>query len=211
MMRRTFWSVKPGVVLVILALAAAYHSDVGLAQQGTKMRWDIVKRITFRPNGINPGGVAFATAYDGSFIKLTGSGTFGPGKADPVTGGGTWETRPVFRGSGPRVTGKGKYTVTGLVSFHERMAKQSASTVDNIGNKEDATGGLVVLRIAYTNEDGSPAGTGVLIVSCRVAGKAGIDLFEGATASKGAVMYFNPAPSMPRVNANRTAFHRQAR
>ena len=209
MMRRTFWSVKSGVVLVILALAAAYHSDVALAQQATKMRWDIVK-FTWPPK-ISPGGVAFASAYDGSFIKLTGSGTLGPGRADPVTGDGTWDIRPV--GTGPS-TGKGKYTVTELVSWQESKPKRRGGgrRVDNIGNKEDRTGGLIVLRIAYTNEDGSPAGAGVLIVSCRSRrGSAGVDLFEGVIASKGAVMYFNPAPSMPKVNANRTAFHRQAR
>ena len=116
MVRRTFWSVKSGVVLVILALAAAYHSDVGLAQQATKMRWDIAK-FTWAPRSppeVFPGGVAFASAYDGSFIKLTGSGTLGPGRADPVTGSGTWDIRPV--GTGPS-TGKGKYTVTELVSL----------------------------------------------------------------------------------------------
>ena len=123
--------------------------------------------------------------------------------------GGTWETRPVARGSGPRVTGKGKYTVTGLVSYQESKGKPGRA-VDNIGNKKDSTGGLVILRVAYTNEDGSPAGTGVLIVSCRVRGTSGIDLFEGVIASKGAVMYFNSATSKSRVDANRTIFHRQA-
>ncbi len=209
MMRRTFWSVKSCVVLVILALAAAYHSDVGLAQQATKMRWDIVK-ATWGPTGpptFTPGGVAFASAYDGSYIKLTGTGTAGPGQADPVTGGGTWQTHPV-KG---RPTGKGKYTVTGLVSYQESWGKPGRA-VDNIGNKKDSTGGLVVLRIAYTNEDGSPAGTGVLMVSCRGRrGAAGSDLFEGAIASKGAVMYYDPAPSSPRVDANRVSFHRQAK
>ena len=53
MMRRTFWSVKSGVVLVILALAVAYHSDVGLAQQATKIRWDIAK-FTWGPPEIYP-------------------------------------------------------------------------------------------------------------------------------------------------------------
>ncbi len=210
MMRRTFWSVNFGVVLVILAFAAAYHSDVGLAQQATKMRWDIAK-FTWGPPEVYPGGVAFASALDGSFIKLTGTGTFGPGQDDPVTGSGTWDTRPVGTG---RSTGKGKYTVTGLVSFHESKPKPGGGgrRVDKIGNREDRTGGLIVLRIAYTNEDGSPAGTGVLTVSCRGRrGAAGIDLFEGVIESKGAVMYFNPAPSRPRVDANRTAFHRQAR
>ncbi len=133
-----------------------------------------------------------------------GSGTAGPGQADPVTGGGTWETRPVAG----RSTGKGKYTVTGLVSYEERKGKPGRA-VDNIGNKEDTRGGLVVLRIAYTNEDGSPAGNGLLSVSCRVRVTVGHDVFEGVIASKGAVMYFNPAPNRPRVNANRALFHRQ--
>ena len=208
MMRRTFWSVKSGVVLVILALAVAYHSDVGLAQQATKIRWDIAK-FTWGPPEIYPGGVAFASALDGSYIKLTGTGTFGPGQADPVTGGGTWATSPAAGKS----TGKGKYTVTGLVSFQERKPKPGGGgrRVSKI-SKGDRTRGLIILRIAYTNEDGSPAGTGVLMLSCRGRrGVAGSDLFEGAIASKGAVMYFDPAPSNPRVDANRAAFHRLAR
>ncbi len=56
-MRRTFWSVKPGVVLVILA---------------------------------------FAAAYDGSFIKLTGSGTFGPGQAATMSSALAQESRRAF-------------------------------------------------------------------------------------------------------------------
>ncbi len=99
--------------------------------------------------------------------------------------------------------------MTGLVSYQESKGKPGRA-VDNIGNKKDSTGGLVILRVAYTNEDGSPAGTGVLIVSCRVRGTSGIDLFEGVIASKGAVMYFNSATSKSRVDANRTIFHRQA-
>ncbi len=61
MMQRTFWSVKPGVVLVILALAVAYHSDVGLAQQAAKIRWDI-RKDSFSPREVHPGGRAFASA-----------------------------------------------------------------------------------------------------------------------------------------------------
>ncbi len=196
------------ITVATLALAAAYHSDVALAQQATKMRWDIAK-FTLGPPEVYPGGVAFASALDGSFIKLTGTGTFGPGQADPVTGSGTWDTRPVGTG---RSTGKGKYSVTGLVSFHESKPTHSGGRrVDKIGNGEDRTGGLIVLRIAYTNEDGSPAGTGVLIVSCRRRGTSGIDLFEGVIASKGAVMYFNPTRPSSGLDGGRTAFHRQAR
>ena len=118
----------------------------------------------------------------------------------------SWE-----RGSNENFNGH----VTELVSWQESKPPKrrgGGRLVDNIGNKEDRTGGLIVLRIAYTNEDGSPAGAGVLIVSCRSRrGSAGVDLFEGVIASKGAVMYFSPAPSRPRVSANRTAFHRQAR
>jgi hypothetical protein len=75
-------------------------------------------------------------------------------------------------------------------------------TIDNIGNAADARAGLAVLKISYN--DGSD---GVLIVSCTIAGTpAGV--FEGITASKGFVDYWNrEPPPTPPGNANRTLFH----
>ena len=189
--------------LVIMALAATSYHQVGLAQQAGKMRWDIVTFTSFSPPTFKEGGPTFASATDGTFIKLTGSGTFGPGEADPVTGGGTWETFTVSRTS----TAKGTYTVTGLVSFQEAPGALPGTFVDQIGPVANARAGVAVLRVAYKNADGSPAGTGILIVSCHLPG-APDSIFEGVIATKGTVTYFDRALTMPGVDANRTVFHR---
>ena len=73
---------------------------------------------------------------------------------------------------------------------------------DNIGNPADVRAGLAVLKISYN--DGSD---GVLIVSCQIAGTPAA-VFEGITASKGFVDYWNrEVPPTPPGNANRTLFH----
>jgi hypothetical protein len=160
--------------------------------QNALMRWDLVS-IDFGTGTVSAGGVASAFANDGSEITLTGSGTFrsNPGKSQAVTGGGTWETS----------TGSGTYEVTGFVSY-VLAPGTFPLTIDNIGNAADARAGLAVLKISYN--DGSD---GVLIVSCTIAGTpAGV--FEGITASKGFVDYWNrEPPPTPPGNANRTLFH----
>jgi hypothetical protein len=156
------------------------------------MRWDIVS-IDFGTGTASAGGVASAFANDGSEITLTGSGTFrsNPGKSQAVTGGGTWETS----------TGSGTYEVAGFVSYVLAPGTFPLPN-DNIGNAADARSGLAVLKISYN--DGSD---GVLIVSCHFVGTPDA-VFEGVTASKGFVDYWNPeAPPAPPGNANRTAFH----
>jgi len=200
-MKRT--AVRLALTLVILIVVTLSYGPVALAQQATKMRWDIITLTSFTPVTIKAGGVAFASGNDGSYIKLTGSGTFGPGVADPVTGGGEWTTFDV----GNKVTGKGKYTVAGLASFEPAPGAQRPDDVDTIADKADARSGLAVLRIAYTKEDGSPDGTGILVVSCHQPVGSPHDMFEGVIASKGAMMYFHPALAMPGVDANRTLFH----
>jgi len=200
-MKRTV--VMPALILVVVIAATLSYGPVALAQQATKMRWDIITLTSFTPITIKEGGVTFASAPDGSYIKLTGSGTFGPGTADPVTGGGTWETFDV----GNHSTGKGQYTVTGFVNFQEAPGTQRPGTINNIGKIEDARAGLAVLRLTYTNADGSPAGTGTFIVSCHLPVGSPHDIFEGVIASQGFVTYFHPALAMPGVDANRTLFH----
>jgi len=162
------------------------------------MRWDIVS-INFATGTASAGGIASARANDNSKITLTGSGTFrsNPGNPQDVTGGGTWQT---FDASGAS-TGSGSYTVTGLVSF--TLAPGTFPLPhDNIGNSADAGSGLLVIRIAYS--DGSD---GTLDVSCHFVGTPDA-VFEGVTASKGFVEYWNrEAPPAPPGNANRTAFH----
>jgi hypothetical protein len=156
------------------------------------MRWDIIS-IDFATGTASPGGVASAFANDNSKITLTGTGTFrlNPGRPQAVTGGGTWETS----------TGSGTYEVTGFVSYVLDPGTFPLPN-DNIGNVADVRAGLAVLKISYS--DGSD---GVLILSCHFTGTPDA-VFEGVTASKGVVDYWNrEAPPTPPGNANRTNFH----
>lgn len=162
------------------------------------MRWDIVS-INFTTGTASAGGIASARANDGSKITLTGSGTFrsNPGNPQDVTGGGTWQTFNTSGGS----TGSGSYAVTGLVSFILPPGTFPLPH-DNIGNSADARAGLLVVRVDYS--DGSE---GTLVVSCHFVGTPDA-VFEGVSASKGFVDYWNrEAPPAPPGDANRTAFH----
>ncbi len=156
------------------------------------MRWDIID-VNFATGTLSAGGVASAQANDGSEITLTGSGTFrsNPGNPQDVTGGGTWRTS----------TGSGTYEVTEFVRF-EVAPGTPPLPHDNIGNLADSRGGLLVVRVAYS--DGSE---GTLVVSCHIVGTPDA-VFEGVTASKGFIDYWNrEAPPAPPGNANRTTFH----
>ena len=168
-------------------------------------RWDIVEAIlpNPEPGETNPGGMASAKSQNDSIITLTGSGTFTVtdegGISDVVTGGGTWET---FDDKG-NSTGSGTYVVTRLVSWHQSQGIGGGRT-DNIG--DDASGGLAVFTVDYN--DGTK---GVLVVSCR---RQVRDVFEGITASKGFVDYWErqppnqPGPNdVALVGFNRTLFH----
>lgn len=147
---------------------------------GLRFRWDITT-IDFATFTISSGGTASPEAGDGSKIALTGNGIFG-GKPTNVTGGGTWMT---FDASGKQ-TGNGTYTVKSLVSFIGGPGTLAGlPATDKIGNLEGTRGGLAALRIAYS--DGSQ---GVLTVSCNLADAP--DVFEGVTATKGFVSYWNP-------------------
>ena len=156
------------------------------------MRWDIIS-VNFSTLTLSAGGIASARANDNSKITLTGSGTFrsNPGNPQDVTGGGTWQTS----------TGSGMYQVTEFVRF-EVADGTFPLQHDNVGNPADVRAGLLVVRVAYS--DGSE---GTLVVSCHINGTPNA-VFEGVTASKGFVDYWNrQAPPAPPGNANRTAFH----
>jgi len=185
---------------------------VGNAYGETKYRWDIVNLtlVGMTPN-INAGGIASAQAQDNSMITVTGSGTFTVGD-DDVSGGGTWKT---FAPDGTTVTGMGDYRVTLLVRFQVAPGHQTSILHDNIGDGTltDNRAGLAILRVAY--DDGSK---GILAVSCHLNGNpppqgpdaAPASIFEGITASKGFVDYWNrvaPTGSPGTSNANRTVFH----
>jgi hypothetical protein len=103
-----------------------------------------------------------ALADDNSKITLSGTGTFVTGESDEVTGGGNWTTFT--------------YQVTGLVKFDQAPGAVADPTIH---------AGLAFLRIKYS--DGS---RGILVVSCHLPGTPP-SLFEGITASKGFVDYWN--------------------
>src|SRR5438034_8436910 len=124
-------------------------------------------------------GSASATAADGLKIIVTGAGTFvapagGGGTSSAATGGGNWETRDASN----VVTGSGTYEVTGLVRWERALASNP--------NIPGSTAGLAVLRVEYS--DGS---AGTMTISCRISG-AQPGRFEGVTASKGFVDFWNP-------------------
>jgi hypothetical protein len=157
---------------------------------GNRVRWDIM-HIDFPTLTISAGGVLSPQAEDLSTITLTGSGTFGVGEDDGVTGGGTWKT---FAMSGTP-TGNGTYEVTRLVSFDRAPGTLPPAFTDTIGNRLAESAGLAFLRIHYSDGSG-----GVLTVSCELGEE---NVFEGVTASKGFVDYWRRVPPA----TERTIFH----
>jgi hypothetical protein len=160
-----------------------------------KVRWDLIS-VNFVTGTLSAGGHASARAADDSKITLTGSGTFGSGEDDGVTGGGNWWT---FAPGGAQ-TASGTYKVKGLVSWEPAPGTPPLPN-DNIGDREDESAGLAILRIRYS--DGS---RGVLIVSCDLVGTSNA-VFEGVTATKGYIDYWNREKPVPGVDADRTNFH----
>jgi len=179
-----------GTFIASLALlwSVAVHSPVAYAQ-AAHIQWDIATFSPGPPPVLGPGGADSALAEDNTKITLTGSGTFvapagGAGTSSAVTGGGTWETfDPGIMGMS---TGKGTYRVTGLVRWEE--APGTFGGVDTIGPNKDTRAGLAVLRIRYSDGE-----EGVLTVSCALGGSPPT-IFEGITATKGYVYYFNRIP-----------------
>ena len=193
------------VGVAVLALTAFAGGAAGSSATNNEMRWDII-HFNFATLTLTPGGhaSAFATASGGSAsagkITVTGGGTFrsNPGESQAVTGGGTWQT---FDGAGSP-TGSGTYQVTGFVDFDLAPGSLPPSITDNTGVKANVHSGLVVLTIAYS--DGSD---GALVVSCDLPVGSPPTLFEGITASKGYVDYWERDPAVAGVDANRTNFH----
>jgi hypothetical protein len=198
-------------VLVLSLVVVLMAASPSVFAHAAHVRWDIIN-LTPGPT-VNPGGQASAQNNIGDTITLTGRGTFvapsgdsareqgeqedGEGTSGAVTGGGSW-TIVTAGGSST-----GSYVVTGLVRWEQAPGTFPAS-VDNIGNPGDFRPGLAVLRIKYS--DGSH---GILVVSCHGAGTPDT-VFEGITASKDFVDYWNrvpPSGTPAGENANRTAFH----
>lgn len=170
---------------MVLGSSAARAGDV-------TFRWDIVS-INFKAGTVSAGGHASATANDGSKITVTGSGTFTSGE-DDVTGGGTWA---ITTSSG---TTTGTYVVTELLRFVV-VSGTAPQLTDRIGRSVDARAGLAVLRVSYS--DGAD---GILVVSCHLVGTPD-SVFEGITATKGFVDFWNRQAPAAGVDANRTVFH----
>lgn len=195
-----------GLLIVVALLAfAGFASSATGSQTNHNMRWDII-HLNFATLTLSPGGhaSAFATSSGGSAsagkITVTGGGTFRSNAGNPqdVTGGGMWQT---FDGAGSP-TGSGTYQVTGLVDFDLASGSLPPAITDDTGVKADVRAGLVALTIAYS--DGSD---GILVVSCSLPVGSPPTLFEGITASKGYVDYWERDPAVAGVDANRTNFH----
>jgi hypothetical protein len=204
-MRLNRWWILGAALSLLPVLVVADTRD-----DAATIRWDIIHIVTFSSSGnvIAEGGMASALAQNKSMITLTGSGTFTLGDSDDVTGGGTWKTVAPPPES---TTHSGTYRVTRLIRFDVAPGAQTSNAKDLIGDGTlaDNRGGLVILRIAYS--DGSK---GILVVSCDLPGNpapgpAGSPdtLFEGITASKGFVDYWNREAPVPKVDGNRTLFH----
>lgn len=187
-----------GIGIGVMILANASWASA----QAQHVRWDIVS-INFATGELSEGGVASAKANDNSKITVTGTGTFvapagGGGTTGAATGGGTWM---VCNAAGT-VCSDGTYEVTGLVRWEDAPGTFPPLT-DTIDDGQPSAG-LAVLRVAYSDGD-----RGILIVSCQLVGTPG-SVFEGITASKGFVDYWNrEAPPPPPGDANRTLFHIQ--
>ena len=173
-----------------LGVPTAVFAEGDDEKEETRVRWDIISVST--TGVISAGGQGSAKASDGSMITMTGSGTFVTGDPDEVTGGGTWTT---FAPTGTS-TGSGTYGVTTLVTFTPAPGTLTPPpATDTIGNPADASAGLVVLGIEYS--DGS---RGSLTVSCMLTGSPA-SILEGITASKDFVTFWN------NVTALNTLFH----
>lgn len=179
------WFLTVAFLLPLLTVSTARGDEV-------TVRWDI-PHVTFNPTTFAEGGSASAKAQDLSQITITGSGTFQLGEDSEVTGGGAWHT---FSPSGTS-TGTGTYMVTGFIKF-DVTPERFSGIIDLIGPIEDARLGLAFLRIRYS--DGS---RGVLVVSCA----SRPSMFEGITASKGFVDYWNHVGPVSGVDGGRTIFH----
>ena len=188
------WLAAMAIVLLPISLLGKAYAD-------TRYRWDI-PRLSLS-NGVvtvSAGGTASALAQDGSEITVTGSGTFTVGDED-ATGGGTWKT---VAADGVTVTGMGNFLVTRLIRFIVAPGQLPSTFNDTIGDVTKTHAGLAHLRVDF--DDGSK---GILIVSCAAPG-APPSMFEGITASKGFVDYWNrlaPDESSIIGSPNFTLFH----
>jgi hypothetical protein len=193
-------------LIVVLVLSMLATAPVAFGQSD-HVWWDIASLdFSTTPATANPGGEAFATfptkdMPDHLKIRFTGAGTFvapaSGGTSGAVTGGGDWETLV-----DDVSTGSGTYQVTKLVSWQFANFQTPETLFDHIGDVNERASGNAVFLIEYS--DGSE---GTLVIGCHGPG-APDGIFEGVTATKGYVTYWNPeVPPPPPGDANRTLFH----
>jgi hypothetical protein len=189
-------------IIISLAIAMTAGTPFALAE-ASHVRWDIVS-VNFASGTVSAGGMASATANDGSHITLTGTGTFvapagGNGSSSGVSGGGMWTT---YSSKGA-VTGTGTYEVTGLVLWEPSPLPPGGPIplTDLIEPSDRRSTGLAVLRVIYSDGE-----RGILVVSCE-GFLSPASAFEGITATKGVTDYKSPVPPVAGVDANRTLFH----
>src|SRR5262249_43055628 len=96
----------------------------------------------------------------------------------------------------------GTYDVTGLVRWEQAPGTPAPIATDLIDDGQGSAG-LVVLRILYSDDD-----RGVLAVSCHLNGTSDA-VFEGITATKGFVDYWNREAPVRLVQPARTVVHIQ--
>ena len=190
-------------IIISLAIAMTAGTQFAFAQ-ASHVRWDIISFHFGTPGAVAPGGMASATANDGSHITLRGSGTFvapagGSGSSSGVSGGGVWTT---YSSKGD-VTGTGTYEVTGLVRWERSLLPPGGPIplTDLIDPSDVRSTGLVVLRITYSDGE-----HGILVVSCE-GYLSPASAYEGVHATKGLTDYKSPVPPVAGVDANRTLFH----
>ena len=186
---------------ITLLLIAGVASNA--RAQAEHVRWDIVSVNFVPPFTVSSGGHASARANDNSKITLTGEGTFvapggGAGTSGAATGGGNWTT---YNAAGA-ATATGTYDVTGLVRWDRAPFEPGGPPPrEDLIDEGVRSTGLAVLRIVYSDGD-----RGILVVSCTGVA-APPNMFEGITASKGFVDYWNREAPAPGVDADRTLFH----
>ncbi len=170
------------------------------------VRWDIIN-LDFLTSTVSSGGKAAAEASDNSEITVTGDGTFLLGSPDNVTSNNTtWKITKEVAPDVKVTLGMGTFEVQSLVRFVEAPGTFPATFIDTIPvatatNGPNARAGLAVLRIKYS--DGSP---GILVVSSHLTGTPD-NVFQGITASKGSVDFFDREAPEVGENKNRTLFH----
>jgi len=191
---------RVGLLWVIAAGISVLPIGVARAADNLKIRWDLIHVAFTTPPTLSPGGHDSAITTDGGKITMTGSGTFSSNSGTPqnVTGGGTWKT---FDALGTR-SGSGTYEVTRLVGFALVPNVTPPTFNDLICSDCEVHSALAVLAIEYS--DGSE---GVLVVSCAASGGTPKSVFEGTTATKDFVDYWQPGPHSPGVDANFTSIH----